>query len=135
MDKAAALFRKGAIMIKRFRREYGHILALTFPIILQNLLSALVSSVDVVMLSAVGQSAISAVSLATQYSSILFNVFFGLSSGVSMLACQYWGKKDLKAVQLVQGIAMRFAVLSAIVFFLGCQLMPETMMLLFTDDP
>lgn len=45
---------------------YGRILKLTGPIILQNLLSAFVTSADVVMLNFVGQEHISAVSLATQ---------------------------------------------------------------------
>ena len=47
-------------------------LKLTIPIIIQNLLSAAVNSADVIMLNYVGQSAISAVSLAANYSNILF---------------------------------------------------------------
>ena len=46
-------------------------LKLTIPIIIQNLLSAAVNSADVIMLNYVGQSAISAVSLAANYSNIL----------------------------------------------------------------
>ena len=49
-------------------------LKLTIPIIIQNLLSAAVNSADVIMLNYVGQSAISAVSLAANYSNILFMV-------------------------------------------------------------
>ena len=45
-------------------------LKLTIPIIIQNLLSAAVNSADVIMLNYVGQSAISAVSLAANYSNI-----------------------------------------------------------------
>ena len=114
---------------------YRPLIRLTLPIVVQNLLSALVSSADVVMLSSVGQSAISAVSLASQYSSILFSVFYGLSSGVSILAAQYWGRKDIRAIELVEGIALRFSVATAAVFFLACQLAPGTLMLLFTSDP
>lgn len=51
---------------------YKQIFRLTLPIITQNLLSAAVSSADVVMLNSVGQSAISAVSLASQYTSVFF---------------------------------------------------------------
>ena len=43
---------------------YSQIFKLVLPIIIQNLLSAAVSSADVVMLNYVGQSSISAVSLA-----------------------------------------------------------------------
>ena len=67
---------------------YGQIKKLVIPIVVQNLLSATVNSADVVMLNFVGQSAISAVSLATQYASILFMVFPGLGTGATMLSAQ-----------------------------------------------
>lgn len=54
-------------------------LKLTIPIIIQNLLSAAVNSADVIMLNYVGQSAISAVSLAANYSNILFMVIMDLA--------------------------------------------------------
>ena len=50
---------------------YRQIFKLVLPIIIQNLLSAAVSSADVIMLNYVGQSSISAVSLASQYASVL----------------------------------------------------------------
>ena len=58
------------------RQAYSYILSLTFPMIIQNLFNAAVSSADVLMLNSVGQSAISATSLATQYSNILQNIFW-----------------------------------------------------------
>ena len=63
---------------------YGQIAKLVIPIVLQNLLSSLVSSADVVMLNFVGQSAISAVSLASQYAHVLFMLFYGLGTGATM---------------------------------------------------
>ena len=64
---------------------YRQMLKLTIPIIIQNLLSAAVNSADVIMLNYVGQSAISAVSLAANYSNILFMVYYGLGTGASLL--------------------------------------------------
>ena len=57
---------------------YSQIWKLVLPILIQNLLSSMVSSADVIMLSAVDQDSISAVSLASQYATILFSVFYGL---------------------------------------------------------
>ena len=51
---------------------YPQIVKLVIPIIIQNLLSAAVNSADVIMLNFVGQSSISAVSLAANYSNVLF---------------------------------------------------------------
>ena len=93
---------------------YRQIFKLVLPIVIQNLLSAAGSSADVVMLNYVGQSSISAVSLAAQYANILFMVFYGLGTGATMLSAQYYGKGDLKAIQLIEGIALRFSMLIAL---------------------
>ena len=61
------------------------------------------------MLGYVGQSALSAVSLANQYQFILSGFFFGISSGITMLCSQYWGKKDTDSIQAVMGIAFRIS--------------------------
>ena len=91
---------------------YSQIKILVIPIIIQNLLSAMVSSADVVMLGFVDQDSISAVSLASQYANVLFSIFYGFGTGVTMLCAQYYGKKDMNAINAVQGIALRFSVSS-----------------------
>ena len=63
---------------------YRKIFHLVLPIVIQNLLSAAVNSADVVMLNSVGQSSISAVSLASQYANILFRTAL-FSGGQSVL--------------------------------------------------
>lgn len=113
---------------------YRQIWKLVLPILIQNLLSAAVNSSDVVMLNYVGQSAISSVSLASQYAGILFSVYYGLGTGATMLCAQYYGKKDLRAVEVVQGIALRFSLIISLGFSLCAGLIPKTMMKLFTDD-
>ena len=117
------------------RSAYGRIMKLTGPIILQNLLSAAVTSADVVMLNFVGQEHISAVSLAAQYANVLFMILYGLGTGVTMLSAQYFGKGDLRAVDAVEGIALRFSVIVTTVFALAALLVPDWMMRLFTPDP
>lgn len=110
------------------------ILKLTMPIVIQNLLSAAVSSADVIMLNYVGQSAISAVSLAAQYSSILFMVYYGLGTGATMLCAQYYGKKDLQAIRVIEGIALRFSMGLSALFAVVVLLCPQFLMLVFTND-
>ncbi len=123
--------------MKRFQYGkdfYTSLGKLVVPIVIQNLLSAMVNSADVVMLNYVGQSAISAVSLATQYAGVLFMVYYGLGTGATMLNAQYYGKGDLKAVRVVQGIALRFSLLIAGAAALLCLLAPRAMMIVFTND-
>ena len=122
------------IMIENKRSDYRRIMALTVPIILQNLLSAAVSSADVVMLNFVGQAHISAVSLAAQYAEVLFCVLYCLGTGATILCAQYYGKGDLRAIEVVEGIALRYSVFMSSLFALGALLIPRTMMRLFTPD-
>lgn len=110
------------------------ILKLTLPIVIQNLLSAAVSSADVIMLNYVGQSAISAVSLAAQYSNILFMVYYGLGTGATMLCAQYYGKKDLQAIRVIEGIALRFSLGLSTLFAALALFCPRLLMRVFTDD-
>ena len=121
-------------MLKEKPDLTNKIIKLTLPIVVQNLLSAAVSSADVIMLNYVGQSAISAVSLAAQYSSILFMVYYGLGTGATMLCAQYYGKKDLQAVRVIEGIALRFSLGLSTVFAVVVLLCPQLLMLVFTED-
>lgn len=114
---------------------YSQIRRLVIPIVIQNLLSAAVNSADVVMLNYVGQSSISAVSLASQYASVLFMVYYGLGTGATMLCAQYFGKGDMKAIKAVEGIALRFSLAISSAFALAALAIPDLMMTLFTSDP
>ena len=130
---------KGEIMKYRSKNQeaddfYPKILKLVIPIVIQNLLSAAVNSADVVMLNYVGQSSISAVSLASNYANVLFMVYYGLGTGASMLCAQYWGKKDLQPIRIVEGIALRFSILITLVFSSFALFAPRLMMQLFTKD-
>ena len=120
---------------KKDRSYYGRIFHLVTPIVIQNLLSAAVGSADVVMLNSVGQSAIAAVSLATQYTSVLFMVFYGLGTGATMLCAQYYGKGEYEPIRVIQGIAMRISVIVSVILALVAFLKPDLMMTVFTNDP
>lgn len=107
---------------------------LVIPIVIQNLVSALVSTADVVMLGAVGQSAISAVSLAGQVTFVLNLFYFGIVTGVVTMGAQYWGKKDAGSICTVNGIALRCSALISALFFLAALCVPELLMRVFTPE-
>lgn len=107
---------------------------LLIPLVVQNLLSAAVSSCDVVMLNYVGQSSISAVSLAANYASVISMVFYGLGTGATLLCAQYYGKRDFQAIRVVEGIALRYSVIITLAVSLLAFTAPRAMMRLFTED-
>lgn len=113
---------------------YRSLVTLVGPIAGQNLISAAVSSADVIMLGSVGQTAIAAASLAGQIQFILFLIFIGISSGLVMLTAQYWGKKDVESIKTLVGIALRLSVISGIIFALLAAFFPKFLMRIFTDD-
>ncbi len=133
------IYQRGRAMLKKYLNNdtgfYNNIFKLALPIIIQNLLSSAVSSADVVMLNYVGQDAISAVSLASNYAHILFMVYYGLGTGATMLCAQYHGKGDPRAIKVVEGIALRFSLIISVVFALCAFLIPNLLMKIFTNDP
>ena len=104
------------------------------PIILQNLIDAAVNSADVLMLNYVGQSAISAVSLANSMISIFFMFLYGIGTGIAMLSAQYYGKGDCKTIEKVEGIGLRFALGVAVIGLTLALAIPKTLMRIYTND-
>ena len=113
---------------------YRKLFSLVLPLTLQNLMSAIVSASDAVMLGFLNQDSLSAVSLATQVQFVLNLFFVALTIGTTILAAQYWGKGDIAAVEKTLGIATQFSLLISFVFFtaaLGC---PSLLMRIFTNE-
>ncbi|MEN1990359.1 MATE family efflux transporter [Paenibacillus hubeiensis] len=128
-------------MVNRIRlKGTGHrdfdreLMTLVIPIALQNLISATVISVDVLMLGMISQSAMSAVSLAGQITFALTLFYMGISAGASILTAQYWGKKDTSTIQRIFNIACMFSLCVSILFGLSSFFFPDTLLRLFTND-
>lgn len=115
-----------------FRRQ---LFALVLPIAAQNLVSALVSASDALMLGLLDQASLSAVSLATQVQFVLNLFFAALTIGSGVLAAQYWGKGDKETVEDVLMIALRASMVTAAAFFLTARFCPAFLMRLLTNEP
>ncbi|MBO5094778.1 MAG: MATE family efflux transporter [Lachnospiraceae bacterium] len=116
------------------KRFFKALAGLVVPIALQNLITNAVNSADVLMLGYVGQTQLAAVSLANQFQFLLMGIFFGITSGVTMLSSQYWGKKNTDAIQAVMGIAVRIGLVITAAVTAGALLIPDVLMRLYTND-
>ncbi|MGB8452859.1 MAG: MATE family efflux transporter [Anaerocolumna sp.] len=116
------------------KKFYKLVFVLVLPMALQNLINVGVSSADVIMLGKVGETSLSAASLAGQVQFIMTLIFFGLTSGAAVLTAQYWGKKDIRTIEKVLAIAMRFALFVAVIFTLAVMLFPLSIMKIFTSE-
>lgn len=108
--------------------------ALVLPMAIQNLINVGVQTADVVMLGKLGETAVSASSLAGQVYFIMTLFFFGLTSGAAVLTAQYWGKRDVKTIEKVLGITLVTALITALVFVISATAFPNTIMKIFSND-
>lgn len=123
---------------KAFEKKalYTLILTTTLPIVVQNLLDSAVNMADVVMVNAVqgGQQYMAAVNIAGKAANIMFMFLFGVGSAMTMIGAQYWGKKDVRTIEMAQGIALRYTLYIGAVTTAACLLCPELLMNIFTND-
>lgn len=118
------------------RREFRRKLtSLILPITFQQFMLAVVSASDALMVGAIGQDLLSAVSLASQIT-FVYNLFLmAMTIGTSMFAAQYWGKGDKDAVERILGIVLRSSISVSFVFFFAATFFPGLLMRIFTTDP
>lgn len=113
---------------------YRQLLALVLPMAAQNLLSALVSASDALMLGLLDQASLSVVSLAAQVQ-FVFSLFLdAMMIGATILAAQYWGKGDARAVEKIQANTLRLSGPVGAAFSLATLTAPRALMRCFTSD-
>ncbi len=117
------------------RLFWKKLLPLVFPIAFQQLMSALVSTSDTLMMGMIDQASLSAVSLATQITFVVGLFIFGLTGAGSLLAAQYWGKGSKPDVEQVFAVMTRPLVLVGAVFTVLSLVCPGLLMRIFTPDP
>ena len=113
---------------------YRKLWTLVFPLAFQQFMLAAVSASDAIMLGAIQQDALSAVSLAGQVQFVLNLFWSALVIGASMFAAQYWGKGDLDAVERIFGIVLKASFFISFLFFMGTLLIPRQLMQIFTTE-
>lgn len=117
------------------RKFNKSLIRLTVPIALQSLMLASVAAADALMLGAVAQNEMTAVSLATQIQFVQ-NMFVTAVTGAgAILGAQYWGKGDRTALEDIFHMILRYAGLVSAGFFLACELLPGPLMRIFTNEP
>ena len=122
--------------IVKDRQFYTNILAITIPLALQNLMSFATNMVDTFMIGRADNTGtmIAAINLANQPFFILMMFIFGISGAGSVLASQYWGKKNIMAIKTVFSMVIKLSVAVSIIIMSLVLLFPKNVMSLFTND-
>ena len=107
---------------------------LAIPIILQNLISFLSASIDTLMLTQLDGLSFSAVSLAGQIFFAVTLLNGGITSSMSVLTSQYYGKKEISSMKNILSYALwvTFLFNGSLSFF--CFFFPEAVMSLLSDN-
>ena len=113
---------------------YSKLWNLMIPIVLQNLMLALVAVADAFMLGGMDQNYMSAVSLATQIQFIQNMFLSAATASLGILGAQYWGKGDIKTLDEIFCMALRLCGLVSVVFFAACVFGGRYLMLIFTNE-
>lgn len=86
---------------------------LLIPLVIEQILNALMGTVDTMMVSNVSSSVISAVSLVDSINVLVIQVFSALAAGGTIICSQYMGQKDTKnATRTAQQLVMVVTVIS-----------------------
>ena len=119
-----------------FRKNFAKDLTvLVIPIVIQNLITSAVQLADTVMLGRLSQTALSASSLAGQSGFILNIIYFGIASALTILASQYWGRKDTVTIGRIFGIGLIISALISVPIAVLSILFPQAVMRIWTNVP
>ncbi|RIK31858.1 MAG: MATE family efflux transporter [Anaerolineae bacterium] len=109
-------------------------LALAAPVAFQQLITAGLNMIDVIMVGQLGETAVAALGLANQIFFLLILFLFGVTSGMAIFTAQYWGKGDVENIRKVLGICLTLAIFVAVLFSLAAVFIPEKLMSFYTED-
>ena len=118
----------------RDRAFVRSMLALALPVAFQQLITASLNMIDVLMVGQLGETSVAALGLANQIFFLLILFLFGVTSGMSIFTAQYWGKGDIESIHRVLGICLAIAVFVAAGFSLAAVWIPEILMSIYTED-
>lgn len=111
------------------------LLLIAIPVVIQNTLSIGLNMIDTIMVSKLGENAISAVGLGNRIYFIFTTICFGIYSGASIFIAQYWGVKDTENIRKVFGIDIIIGSMLSILFSIVVFFFREQIMRIFINDP
>ena len=114
---------------------YRHLIAVSLPLILQQLVTASVQIVDNVMVGRLGETAIGAVSVVNQLFFVVIITTFGVISGSTIYMAQYYGAKNQSKLNQTYRITLYASLLVALVAFIIFSVADTQLIQIFTTNP
>ncbi len=108
--------------------------SIAFPIALQHLLVNSLTFIDTLFMSQLGDVALSASGMATQWNWLLNMISFGICSGAAIFISQYWGSKDHEGIRKTYSVAFMSAFVISFVFSFFAMTFPTHIISVFNRD-
>ena len=115
------------------RGFYKAFFSMTLTLALQNIIVFGVNLADSVMMGAYSETALSGVGICNNIQFFLNMAASGISSGMTVIASQYWGQKDTKPIHRVSAVAMWLGIVFTMLIFSFAAIAPDALIRLFTD--
>ncbi len=122
------------MQISKEKDFYTTLFLTAIPIGFQNLITLSVNLTDSLMLGALGEVAMSSVTLANNVTFVFMLILFGLGGGSNIIISQYWGKEDVDSIKKILNIMYRLCIGISIFFIFISLVFPVQIMELFSDD-
>ncbi|MBQ8597471.1 MAG: MATE family efflux transporter [Lachnospiraceae bacterium] len=116
------------------KKFYKTVAGIAIPIALQGLITTGVNMMDTIMVGAVGETQLSAVSLANQFINIFHIFCMGIGMGASVLVARYFGMKDNESLKKTITIMLRLCLAMATLFCVATILLPRQIMQIYTVE-
>lgn len=121
-------------LLTRDRSFYRTLIALAIPVALQNLITFAVGFADNLMVSSLGDSAVSGVYMGGQIQTFLQVFSGGVEGTILILAAQYWGKRDTASIRRIVATGLRFSLGFGLLLSAACFFFPTQVVSLFTSE-
>ena len=116
------------------KKFYKMVAGIALPIAMQGLITTGVNMMDTIMIGIVGETQLSAVSLANQFINIFHIFCMGIGMGASVLVARYYGMKDTDSLKKTITIMLRLCLAMATLFCVVTVFLPQQIMKIYTVE-
>jgi len=120
--------------LTRDKSYYRSLITLALPVAAQNAIAFLVTFADNLMVSSLGDAAVSGVYFASQINTLMQMFTTGIGGTIVILSAQYWGQKDTARIKSIVSIGTQYAIIVGAVITAVCAIFPRPIMRLFTSS-
>ena len=121
-------------LLEKDKSFYKKVAKIAIPIALQGLITTGVNMMDTIMVGAVGETELSAVSLANQFITIFHIFCMGIGMGASVLVARYYGMNDKSSLRKTVSIMLKLCLIMSLIFCVVTFFAPRTIMKIYTTE-